>query len=447
MKTVAYLRVSTPRQDVRSQRLAILEYARKHDIRIDDFIEAPAFGQASEKRRRLDELTSVLGRGDRLVASEPSRLGRSLGQMVTISRRPRQGRGRLRGAQGEHAGREQARHPDEGHDGHDHVFRWIDCAGSSRNTRERNRRRPPMRRGDLFMRLALILVVLLLVIAPALVESDSSTALPETVWRYNNIITSSDPTALRSVSYGGRGIREFYDRLAGEWVLLNVYLFDVQYESRHSEYQVHPEYGTVEAAREQVDAYAEVVGRLPRAMLSNGREVEISRTARTESDETLDDGMPPSQANQRGIIHIYADAAEDAHRRGYLEEVLIHEAGHLSFDREHADHPDWLAAQKADGRFISPYARDFPDREDVAESLWAYFVVNHRPDRVSQADHDAILEYIPNRLAYFDRQRLDMSPYMRVTPVPALPLVGLLLLGGVLVAVGMGRTRRVISLR
>ena len=84
VKTVAYLRVSTPQQDVRSQRLAILEYARTHDIRIDDFIEATASGQASEKRRRLDDLTNALQRGDRLVVSELSRLGRSLGQIVTI---------------------------------------------------------------------------------------------------------------------------------------------------------------------------------------------------------------------------------------------------------------------------------------------------------------------------------------------------------------------------
>ena len=59
VKTVAYLRVSTAQQDVRSQRLAILEYARKHDFRIDDFIEATASGQASEKRRRLDELLTI----------------------------------------------------------------------------------------------------------------------------------------------------------------------------------------------------------------------------------------------------------------------------------------------------------------------------------------------------------------------------------------------------
>ena len=55
-----------------------------HDFRIDDFIEATASGQASEKRRRLDELLNGLQRGDRLLVSELSRLGRSLGQIVSI---------------------------------------------------------------------------------------------------------------------------------------------------------------------------------------------------------------------------------------------------------------------------------------------------------------------------------------------------------------------------
>ena len=70
VKTVAYLRVSTAQQDLRSQRLAILKYARKHDFRIDDFIEATASGQASENCRRLDELMNVLQRGDRLLVSD-----------------------------------------------------------------------------------------------------------------------------------------------------------------------------------------------------------------------------------------------------------------------------------------------------------------------------------------------------------------------------------------
>ena len=75
MKTVAYLRVSTTRQDVQGQRLAILEYARRHSLQIDEFIEATASAVTSLKRRRL---------GDRLVVSELSRLGRSLGQIVAM---------------------------------------------------------------------------------------------------------------------------------------------------------------------------------------------------------------------------------------------------------------------------------------------------------------------------------------------------------------------------
>ena len=94
VKTVAYLRVSTAQQDVGSQRLAILEYARKHDFRIDDFIEATASGQASEKRRLLDELMNVLQRGDRLVVSDLSRLGRSL-KSSRDPRCPRQAPGRV----------------------------------------------------------------------------------------------------------------------------------------------------------------------------------------------------------------------------------------------------------------------------------------------------------------------------------------------------------------
>ena len=84
MKTVAYLRVWTARQDVQGQRLAILEYARKNRLQIDEFVEATASARTSPKRRRLDDLMNVLESGDRLVVSELSRLGRSLGQIVAM---------------------------------------------------------------------------------------------------------------------------------------------------------------------------------------------------------------------------------------------------------------------------------------------------------------------------------------------------------------------------
>ena len=84
VKTVAYLRVSTARQDAGSQRLAILEYARREGLNIDEFIEATASTRTSAKRRRLDQLMATLEPGDRLIVSELSRLGRSLGEVVAI---------------------------------------------------------------------------------------------------------------------------------------------------------------------------------------------------------------------------------------------------------------------------------------------------------------------------------------------------------------------------
>ena len=57
-------------------------------------------------------------------------------------------------------------------------------------------------------------------------------------------------------------------------------------------------------------------------------------------------------------------------------------------------------------------------------------------------DYEAILEAIPNRLAYLDQQGFDMSPYMPTnTPVPALPLVGTALLSLLLTTLSIVRRR------
>ena len=84
MKTIACLGVPALQQDAGSQRLAILEHARKQGFNIDDFAWATASGTAAESRRSLDELTDILARGDRLIVSELPRLGRSLGHVVTV---------------------------------------------------------------------------------------------------------------------------------------------------------------------------------------------------------------------------------------------------------------------------------------------------------------------------------------------------------------------------
>lgn len=83
MKTIAYLRVSKDSQDVKNQRLAILEFARHAHREIDEFMELQVSSRRSPKERQLDVLLARLEPGDTLMVSELSRLGRSVGEIIT----------------------------------------------------------------------------------------------------------------------------------------------------------------------------------------------------------------------------------------------------------------------------------------------------------------------------------------------------------------------------
>jgi DNA invertase Pin-like site-specific DNA recombinase len=84
IRTIAYLRVSTGGQDLGHQKLAILEYARQHRITVDDVVEVRASTRRVSQRAHVLALIETLSSGDRLIVSELSRLGRSLGQILQI---------------------------------------------------------------------------------------------------------------------------------------------------------------------------------------------------------------------------------------------------------------------------------------------------------------------------------------------------------------------------
>ena len=84
MKTVAYLRVSSRSQDLANQKLAILDYAQKQQLVVDRFVEIQVSSRKARQRESIDDLVHSLSEGDRLLVSELSRLGRSLGQVIHI---------------------------------------------------------------------------------------------------------------------------------------------------------------------------------------------------------------------------------------------------------------------------------------------------------------------------------------------------------------------------
>ncbi len=217
-----------------------------------------------------------------------------------------------------------------------------------------------------------------------------------TVWVTPDILGPSDPTSLESVTYVGRGLRDVFDRRVDAWATVDAYLFDVQFGEQTVEFQVNPEFGSEEAAREQVDRFAPPIGRLPPVLMSGIRQADVNAGNELFGGNAGD-----------GSLLIHTDIPR--WHEEYLEEVFLHEGAHISLDPSTWDAPGWRSAQEADGVFISVYARDYPDREDVAESFLVYFALRQRPDRLTTQQRWSMVRTIPNRIAYFDEQQFDMS--------------------------------------
>lgn len=228
---------------------------------------------------------------------------------------------------------------------------------------------------------------------------------PGTSWITPRMIEPSDPTSLLSVTYAGRADRSVFDRRVGSHETINVFRFEAEYADRVVDFEVNPEFGSPDAARAEVDRYAAPLGRLPTELLSRLRDFEIHG------------GDEPAGGNSE-IRHIliHTVAGQRWLRQGFLEEVLMHEGVHAALDDAHREAPGWREAQREDGVFISDYARDFPEREDLAESFGPWFALRYVPHRLTEEERWAIATTMPNRLAYFDAQGFDMSPYTLATP-------------------------------
>ena len=83
-QTIGYIRVSSDKQTVDNQRLAILDHCNRQGLKVDDWIEVSMSTKKTPAQRRIDELLDRLKEGDRLIVAELSRLARSVGQIAVL---------------------------------------------------------------------------------------------------------------------------------------------------------------------------------------------------------------------------------------------------------------------------------------------------------------------------------------------------------------------------
>ena len=83
-QTIAYLRVSTVDQDLEKNKAAILHLANEKSLGKVHFVEDTISGKVSWKHRKIATILDELKKGDVIIVSELSRLGRSMLECMEI---------------------------------------------------------------------------------------------------------------------------------------------------------------------------------------------------------------------------------------------------------------------------------------------------------------------------------------------------------------------------
>ncbi len=84
MAVIGYIRVSSNKQTVEHQRYEMRQFAKRHRIKIDKWIDETVSTRRALNKRKLGEVLASLQQGDILIACEISRLGRSLLEIMRI---------------------------------------------------------------------------------------------------------------------------------------------------------------------------------------------------------------------------------------------------------------------------------------------------------------------------------------------------------------------------
>ena len=228
-----------------------------------------------------------------------------------------------------------------------------------------------------------------------------------TMWDLPDLIKSSDYTIYSTSSYQGIETRLFYDKSIPDFINYPAHVYKVNFGDDLSiDFEIYTDF-TLEEAGNIEQKYAPLIGQLGKDLRRNIKSFEFLKGEEVASAQRTDD---LNYAN----ITFHTDwltLVETRFSGDRTEELLIHESAHLSIDPYVYGQQGWTEAVNLDGNYLSTYAKDNPDSEDIAETFQAYIAVKYFPDRISNSLRDTILSVCLNRFKYFDSLNLDLSIY------------------------------------
>ncbi len=214
-----------------------------------------------------------------------------------------------------------------------------------------------------------------------------------------DILTSSDPSSFDQVCkcnpndislyWVDDEPRQMFDRRHG-WINTTPFRFQAEFsDNLVIEVQVNPEFESKLMAEEIALQYLLAIGQLPTYLRKDVDTIWLHK------------GVEDFGGGNNNLL-IHHGRGLEYKEQGILEEIFLHEATHTSLDSYHLSSPEWIAAQEHDGQYISDYARDNSETEDLAETFPLCFALKYKASVLSEDVIQTIKETIPNRLIYCD---------------------------------------------
>ena len=229
-----------------------------------------------------------------------------------------------------------------------------------------------------------------------------------TLWELPDLISSSDYTVYSTSIYEGIETRLFYDNAILDFINYPAHIFKINFGDGLSvDFEIYSEFSEQEAISIE-QKYAPIVGQLGKELRKDIKSIEFLKGDGVASAQRSND---LSYANITFHIDWLNNTVETRPDGDKTEELLIHESTHLSIDPYVYNQQGWIDAVNLDNNYISTYAKENPDTEDVAENFQAYIAVKYFPERISNSLRDTILSVCLNRFKYFDSLNFDLSIY------------------------------------
>jgi hypothetical protein len=219
------------------------------------------------------------------------------------------------------------------------------------------------------------------------------------IWDYPDFNNSNDISGLTKLEYVGIEKRLTELEVRGDYIYKSEnrdnYIFIANFEPEVKiEYQFDLSF-TFEQAKEIAQIFSYSTGFIPLFLRTEmKRNIFFNTTPRSF-------GLAVAGTSSYGI-----NLNDPYYNNPGFLALLLHEATHIAFDHTNEKYLKkniWQDAILKDNFFISYYAKDYPQTEDLASTLDSYLIYRYKPEKLSEDFRNFLRRTMYNRFIILDK--------------------------------------------